>query len=82
MPGPVFPGRPRTIVAGRAGTLVCRPAAAYRRREDVTFMPVEGVPESVLGLVRRRDGATAGVREFARTLASRGVSLAGAQVVA
>lgn len=45
-------------------------------------MPVEGVPESALGLVRHRDGESAAVRAFARTLAERGVSLAEPRVVA
>ncbi|MEU6180784.1 hypothetical protein [Streptomyces coeruleorubidus] len=44
--------------------------------------PVEGVPESALALVWHRNGATAAVREFARTLAGRGVSLGDTQVVA
>ncbi|MBR8641705.1 LysR family transcriptional regulator [Streptomyces tuirus] len=70
------------VAAGLAGMLLCRPTAAYHRREDVVFVPVEGVPESALGLVWHRDGETAAVRAFARTLAGRGVSLADAQVVA
>ncbi|MFJ4537712.1 LysR family transcriptional regulator [Streptomyces tibetensis] len=70
------------VAAGRAGMLLCRPTAAYHRREDVAFVPVEGVPESALGLVWHRDGESAGVREFARALASRGVSLGDARVVA
>ncbi|GAA4294121.1 hypothetical protein GCM10023086_05850 [Streptomyces venetus] len=39
------------VAAGRAGMLLCRPTAAYHRREDVAFVPVEGVPESALGMV-------------------------------
>ncbi|MGA5898144.1 hypothetical protein [Streptomyces venetus] len=70
------------VAAGRAGMLLCRPTAAYHRREDVAFVPVEGVPESALGMVWHRDGETAAVREFGRALASRGVSLEGSQVVA
>ncbi|MFF7789287.1 hypothetical protein [Streptomyces sp. NPDC007991] len=48
----------------------------------MVFVPVEGVPESALGLVWHRDGETAAVREFARALAGRGVSLGDPQVVA
>ncbi|MER6715734.1 MULTISPECIES: LysR family transcriptional regulator [unclassified Streptomyces] len=70
------------VAAGRAGMLLCRPTASYHRREDVAFVPVEGVPESALGLVWHRDGESAAVRAFARTLATRGVSLGDAQVVA
>ncbi|MFJ4279076.1 LysR family transcriptional regulator [Streptomyces massasporeus] len=70
------------VAAGRAGMLLCRPTAVYHRREDVTFVPVEGVPESALGLVWHRDGESAAVRAFARTLAARGVSLGVARVVA
>ncbi len=70
------------VAAGRAAMLLCRPTATYHRREDVAFVPVEGVPESALGLVWHRDGETAAVREFARTLATRGVSLGDAPVVA
>ncbi|MFF5366287.1 hypothetical protein [Streptomyces sp. NPDC013187] len=62
--------------------LLCRPTAAHHRREDVAFVPVKGVPESALGLVRHRDGESAGVRQFARALASRGVSLGDARAVA
>ncbi|MEU0244657.1 LysR family transcriptional regulator [Streptomyces sp. NPDC006235] len=70
------------VAAGRAAMLLCRPTAAYHRREDVVFVPVEGVPESALGLVWHRDGETAAVREFARALAGQGVSLGDTQVVA
>ncbi|KDN73022.1 transcriptional regulator [Streptomyces olindensis] len=70
------------VAAGHAGMLLCRPTAAYHRREDVAFVPVEGVPESALGLVWHRDGESAAVRAFARTLADRGVSLGEAPVVA
>ncbi|MFD5230538.1 LysR family transcriptional regulator [Streptomyces qaidamensis] len=70
------------VAAGRAGMLLCRPTAAYHRREDVAFVPVEGVPESALGLVWHRDGASAAVSAFARALTRRGVSLGDARVVA
>lgn len=70
------------VAAGRAGMLLCRPTAAYHRREDVTFVPVEGVPESALGLVWHREGESAAVRAFARALTCRGVSLGVAGVVA
>ncbi|MFJ4976936.1 hypothetical protein ACIP6X_16585 [Streptomyces coeruleorubidus] len=46
------------------------------------FVPVEPVAESALGLVWHRDGETAAVREFARSLAGQGVSLGDTKVVA
>lgn len=45
---------PAKSAGGGAGTPLV--TAAYHRREDVSFGPVEGVPESALGLVRHRDG--------------------------
>ncbi|MEU5581347.1 LysR family transcriptional regulator [Streptomyces huasconensis] len=60
------------VAAGRGAMLLCRPTADYHGRKDVTFVPVDGVPESVLGMVWHRDGRTARVREFARVLAGAG----------
>jgi hypothetical protein len=48
--------------------LLCRPTADYHGRRDVTFVPVEGVPDSVLGMVWRRDAETERVRAFARAV--------------
>ncbi|MFE6526809.1 LysR family transcriptional regulator [Streptomyces sp. NPDC057794] len=70
------------VAAGRAGMLLCRPTAAYHRRADVVFVPVEGLAESALGLVWHRDGESAAVSAFARALAARGVSLQDTEVVA
>ncbi|MFH8485676.1 LysR family transcriptional regulator [Streptomyces longisporoflavus] len=53
------------VAADRGAMLLCRPTAEYHGRHDVTFVPVEGVPDSVLGMVWRRDGETGRVREFA-----------------
>ncbi|MER6731058.1 LysR family transcriptional regulator [Streptomyces puniciscabiei] len=55
--------------AGRGALLLCRPTAAYHRRDDVRYLPVDGVPESALGLVWLREAETETVREFARVLA-------------
>ncbi|GHA88153.1 LysR family transcriptional regulator [Streptomyces chryseus] len=57
------------VAAGRGGMLLCRPTARYHGREDVVFVPVEGVPDSVLGMVWHRDGETERVRTFARAVA-------------
>ncbi|MEU5953861.1 LysR family transcriptional regulator [Streptomyces sp. NPDC047525] len=56
------------VAAGRGAMLLCRPTAEYHGRSDVTFVPVEGVPDSVLGMVWRRDGETERVRAFARAV--------------
>ncbi|MBM7167924.1 LysR family transcriptional regulator [Streptomyces sp. G44] len=60
------------VAAGRGAMLLCRPTAEYHGRGDITFVPVDGVPESVLGMVWHRDGRTERVREFARVLAGEG----------
>lgn len=56
------------VAAGRGALLLCRPTAAHQRREDVAFVPVEGLPDSALGLVWHRDGETETVRSFARAV--------------
>ncbi|MGW7076336.1 LysR family transcriptional regulator [Streptomyces sp. NPDC054866] len=56
------------VAAGRGAMLLCRPTAEYHGRRDVTFVPVEGVPDSVLGMVWRRDAETERVRAFARAV--------------
>ncbi|MBW5423847.1 LysR family transcriptional regulator [Streptomyces sp. BG9H] len=56
------------VAADRGAMLLCRPTAEYHGRRDVVFVPVEGLPDSVLGMVWHRDGETARVREFARAL--------------
>jgi DNA-binding transcriptional LysR family regulator len=55
--------------AGRGALLLCRPTAACHRRDDVRYLPVDGVPGSALGLVWQREAETETVREFARVLA-------------
>ncbi|NGO15197.1 LysR family transcriptional regulator [Streptomyces sp. HC44] len=56
------------VAAGRGAMLLCRPTADYHGREDVTFVPVDGLPDSVLGMVWHRDGETERVRAFGRAL--------------
>ncbi|MEU1146500.1 LysR family transcriptional regulator [Streptomyces sp. NPDC005863] len=60
------------VAADRGAMLLCRPTAEYHGRKDVVFVPVDGVPDSVLGMVWHRDGETGRVREFARALAAVG----------
>ncbi|MGW2231246.1 LysR family transcriptional regulator [Streptomyces formicae] len=58
------------VAAGRGAMLLCRPTASYHGRRDVVYVPVEGVPDSVLGMVWHRDGETERIRAFARALAA------------
>ncbi|WP_405663815.1 LysR family transcriptional regulator [Streptomyces sp. RK9] len=62
------------VAADRGAMLLCRPTAEYHGRRDVVFVPVEGVPDSVLGLVWHRDGETERVRAFARAVAGAGAA--------
>lgn len=52
------------VALNRGGMLFCTPTAAYHGRDDVLFVPVTGLPSSVLGLVWLREGRTAAVRAF------------------
>lgn len=56
------------VAAGRGGMLLCVPTAEYHRRRDITFVPVEGLPDSMLGLVWRRADETARIRAFGRAV--------------
>ncbi|WP_245689200.1 LysR family transcriptional regulator [Streptomyces chattanoogensis] len=50
--------------AGRGGMLLCRPTADYHGRRDLAFVPVTGLPDSVLGLVHHPARETARIRAF------------------
>ncbi len=54
--------------AGRGGMLLCRPTADYHGRRDITFLPVTGLPDSVLGLVHHPSRGTARIRAFRTTV--------------
>ncbi|WP_055703092.1 MULTISPECIES: LysR family transcriptional regulator [Streptomyces] len=56
------------VAADRGAMLLCTPTAEYHGRRDVVFVPVDGLPDSVLGLVWHRDAETERVREFARAV--------------
>ncbi|WP_260867298.1 LysR family transcriptional regulator [Streptomyces sp. SAJ15] len=60
-----------SVAAGRGAMLFCAPTARRHGRGDVAFVPVEGLPESALGLVWRRTHETERVRAFSRALADR-----------
>lgn len=54
--------------AGRGGMLLCRPTAEYHGRRDLVFLPVSGLPDSVLGLLHHGERETARVRAFAAAM--------------
>jgi DNA-binding transcriptional LysR family regulator len=54
-----------TLVAAGAGAmLVCRPTADYHRRDDVVYVPVDGMTASALALVWPTAAETAVIRAF------------------
>nr|WP_245244539.1 LysR family transcriptional regulator [Streptomyces palmae] len=57
------------VAAGRGMMLCCAPTALYQRRRDVAFVPVTGLPDSVLGLVWRRAHETERIRALSRAMA-------------
>ncbi|TDD26449.1 LysR family transcriptional regulator [Nonomuraea diastatica] len=52
------------VALGRGGMLFCAPTAAHHRRPDVSFVPVVGLPPSILGLAWARGAETAAIRAF------------------
>lgn len=52
--------------AGRGGMLLCEPTAASYTRGSVAFVPVTGLPDSMLGLVWHREHENARIRAFAQ----------------
>ncbi|MEO3792528.1 LysR family transcriptional regulator [Nonomuraea sp. B10E15] len=52
------------VALGRGGMLFCAPTAAHHRRPDVRFVPVAGLPPSILGLAWARAAETAAIRAF------------------
>ncbi|MFD5421812.1 LysR family transcriptional regulator [Streptomyces sp. NPDC127069] len=56
--------------ANRGAMLLCRSTAEYHgRRDSLTFIPVEGLPDSELGLIRHRLRPSAQASAFAEALA-------------
>lgn len=53
------------VASGRSGLILCAATAEYSRRVDVAFVPVQGLPDSSLGLVWRADRESARIRHFA-----------------
>jgi DNA-binding transcriptional LysR family regulator len=60
------------VAAGRGVMLMCRSTAGRHVREDVVFVPVTGLPDSVLGLVTRRGPLAPHAAAFTRVVAARG----------
>jgi DNA-binding transcriptional LysR family regulator len=58
------------VAAQRGAMLLCRPTAEYHGRWDVAFVPVTGLPDSVLGTVWHRQRVPAPVHAFARIVAA------------
>ncbi|MEU0234120.1 MULTISPECIES: LysR family transcriptional regulator [unclassified Streptomyces] len=55
--------------ADRGAMLLCRSTAEHHdRRRSLAFVPVRGLPDSFLGLVRRRGDASPQARAFARAV--------------
>ncbi|MFI6454197.1 LysR family transcriptional regulator [Streptosporangium amethystogenes] len=52
------------VALNRGGMLFCTPTAAYHRRPDVSFVPVTGLPPSILGLAWVKAAETAAIRAF------------------
>ncbi|MCG5214087.1 LysR family transcriptional regulator [Streptosporangium sp. KLBMP 9127] len=60
------------LIAANQGVLVlCALTADYHSRPDIVFVPVEGLPRSMLSLVWHADGETAMVRAFRQVTAER-----------
>ncbi|RDI51022.1 LysR family transcriptional regulator [Nocardia mexicana] len=56
------------VAGGRGALLLCDTTAEYHRRPDVSFVPVHGIAESRVGLIRHRDRDGERVQAFAHTL--------------
>ncbi|GAA0830288.1 LysR family transcriptional regulator [Streptosporangium amethystogenes subsp. fukuiense] len=52
------------VALNRGGMLFCTPTAAYHGRPDVSFVPVTGLPPSILGLAWVKAAETAAIRAF------------------
>ncbi|TMR25496.1 LysR family transcriptional regulator [Nonomuraea turkmeniaca] len=52
------------VALDRGGMLFCTPTAAHHRRPDLSFVPVTGLPPSILGLAWVKAAETAAIRAF------------------
>lgn len=53
------------VASSRRGMILCAATAGYSQRNDVTFVPVSGLPDSALGLIWRSDRESARILHFA-----------------
>ncbi|MGV9325807.1 LysR substrate-binding domain-containing protein [Streptosporangium sandarakinum] len=67
------------VALNRGGMLLCTPTAAYQRRPDVSFVPVTGLPPSILGLAWVKAAETATVRAFNETAVGHALGRADAE---
>lgn len=56
------------VASGQGGLILCAATAAYSQRADIRFVPVNGLPESALGLVWRADRESPRIRHFASAI--------------
>ncbi|MFF4991323.1 LysR family transcriptional regulator [Streptosporangium saharense] len=52
------------VTLNRGGMLFCTPTALHYRRPDISFVPVTGLPPSILGLAWAKAAETAAIRAF------------------
>ncbi|MGN9838979.1 LysR family transcriptional regulator [Nonomuraea sp. H19] len=64
------------VALNRGGMLFCTPTAAHHRRPDVAFVPVTGLPPSILGLAWVKAAETAAVRAFGEAAAGQALGVA------
>ncbi|MGV9773642.1 LysR family transcriptional regulator [Streptosporangium sp. NPDC003464] len=57
------------IAANRGGMLFCALTEDYHHRPDIVFVPVEGLPDSVLSLIWHHDNETARLAAFRQVTA-------------
>lgn len=56
------------VAFSQVGLILCAATATYSQRSDITFVPINGLPESALGLVWRTDLESPRLRAFAKAI--------------
>ncbi|MGE2771777.1 hypothetical protein ACQGAO_26125 [Rhodococcus sp. 1.20] len=56
------------VAFSQVGLILCAATAAYSQRSDITFVPINGLPESALGLMWRTDLESPRLRAFAKAI--------------
>ncbi|MFI6598044.1 LysR family transcriptional regulator [Nonomuraea sp. NPDC050536] len=70
------------VALNRGAMLICTPTAVAHVRPDVAFVPVTGLPDSVLGLAWRKSSETAAIRAFNDAAERHSVQVAGPHLAA